>query len=298
MNFFQMRILSGGTLLAFAALFFAACSKPSGGSAAANEKRYPLTGEVRGIDAPNRTLRVRHDPVEGLMPAMTMEFSVPAGDVSILREGQRIRATLVESGGGDFYLEKIWPVDADADARVNAAAKTLTQDTVILGNKAYREIGEQTPQFTLYDQDGGVVSSARFRGKFVMMNFIFTRCPVATMCPAAVAKFQQVQRLASEAGVKDLELVSITFDPAFDTPGVLKEYATRRMIDTGNYTFLTGPEPAIRSLLAQFGVLATAKGDLVEHTLATVLIDKDGRVAHRVDGSKWEPGDFVARMKK
>jgi protein SCO1/2 len=97
--------------------------------------------------------------------------------------------------------------------------------------------------------------------------------------------------------VKDLELVSITLDPSYDTPVVLKEYAKQRAIDTSNYTFLTGPDAAIKSLLAQFGVLAIFHGDLPEHTLATVLIDRNGRVLYRADGSQWTPADFVERMK-
>ena len=139
---------------------------------------------------------------------------------------------------------------------------------------------------------------SRFRGKQLMLNFIFTRCPDPKMCPASTAKMIATQRLAHEAGVDSLELVSITLDPAFDTPGVLREYADLRGIDTRNFSFLTGPEAAIRDLLTQFGVIAQFQGDLLQHTLATLLIDANGRIAHRADGSMWEPKDFVARMKR
>jgi protein SCO1/2 len=143
-----------------------------------------------------------------------------------------------------------------------------------------------------------VVQSARFHGKQLMLNFIYSRCPIATMCPAATAKMMQTQQLARAAGVPNLELVSITLDPAYDTPGVLKEYAAVRGIDTTNFSFLTGPENAIKDLLTQFGVIAEFKGDLLSHTLATLLIDENGKIIHRTDGSQWEPQDFVAKMKK
>jgi protein SCO1/2 len=129
------------------------------------------------------------------------------------------------------------------------------------------------------------------------MNFIFTRCPVATMCPAATAKFMATQKLAREAAVAGIEFVSITLDPVFDTPAVLQEYATVRGIDTANFSFLTGPESAIRDLLTQFGVIAEFEGDLLKHTLATLLIDERGKIIHRADGSVWEPSEFVAKMK-
>jgi len=117
------------------------------------------------------------------------------------------------------------------------------------------------------------------------------------MCPASTMKMMSSQKLAREAGVKNLELVSITLDPAFDTPAVLKEYAAVRGIDTSNFSFLTGPENAIKDLLQQFGVIAEFEGDLLKHTLTTLLIDENGRIVHRADGSSWEPAEFVAKMK-
>jgi len=98
--------------------------------------------------------------------------------------------------------------------------------------------------------------------------------------------------------VSNLELISITLDPGFDTPGVLKEYAGAHGVDTRNFSFLTGPPGAVKDLLAQFGIIAEAEGDLLKHTLATILINEQGQIAHRTDGSAWEPADFVARMKK
>jgi protein SCO1/2 len=162
----------------------------------------------------------------------------------------------------------------------------------------YREVGEKIPDFALYDQEGRVVQSARFRGKQVMLNFIFSRCPVATMCPASTMKMMGTQKLARESGVNNIEFVSVTLDPAYDTPAVLKDYAATRGIDTSNFSFLTGPETAIKDLLTQFGVIAEFEGDLLKHTLTTLLIDANGKIAHRADGSAWEPKDFVAKMKR
>jgi protein SCO1/2 len=117
------------------------------------------------------------------------------------------------------------------------------------------------------------------------------------MCPASTAKMMATQKLAREAAVAGIEFVSITLDPAFDTPAVLQEYAAVRGIDTQNFSFLTGPETAIRDLLTQFGIIAEFEGDLLKHTLATVLIDERGKIIHRADGSVWEPREFVSKMK-
>jgi protein SCO1/2 len=221
---------------------------------------------------------------------------VSAGDAAAAKPGERIRAELIPSDQGDWRLEHIWPDDKPAAAAIAAQAAALRQDTLIRGNGAYREIGEKIPEFALYDQEGRVVQSGRFHGKLVMINFIFSRCPVATMCPAATLKMQQVQQLARAAKVPNLELVSITLDPAYDTPAVLKEYAATRGIDTTNFSFLTGPESAIKDLLTQFGIIAEFDGNLLKHTLSTLLVDANGRIIHRADGSAWEAKDFVAKM--
>ncbi len=293
-------LLAAGAL---ALLSAAGCSRSGGTNASAaaavpEEKRYPLTGEVISADIARKVLVVQHDEIKGLMPAMTMEFAVSATDAAAAKPGQRIRAEVIPSDKGAWHLEKIWPDDKSAAATIAAQAGALRQDTLIRGNGAYREVGEKIPDFALYDQEGRVVQSVRFHGKQIMLNFIFSRCPVATMCPASTLKMMATQKLAREAGVKNLELVSITLDPAYDSPAVLKEYAAVRGIDTANFSFLTGPDSAIKDLLTQFGIIAEFDGNLLKHTLSTLLIDENGRIIHRADGSVWEPADFVAKMKR
>lgn len=258
--------------------------------------RYAMRGQIVAIEAARRVLLVDHEEIPGYMPPMVMEFIVTAGDLAGARAGATIRGEIFQDEAGDFRLEKMWPVDAVADGQVAAAASTLRQDTNIRGRKAYREIGENLPDFALYDQDARVVAATRFRGQRVLLNFIYTRCPIATMCPAAVATMMAMQREAAAAGVTDLQLVSITLEPEYDTPGVLRDFADARGIDTGNYSFLTGPETAIRDLLIQFGVVAAVEGALIQHSMATLLIDANGRIIHRVDGSRWDVNTFLPRI--
>ena len=289
-------LLAAGALALLGATGCSRSGSATSSAEAAQEKRYPLTGEVIRVDAANKVLVVQHDEIKGFMPAMTMEFSVSGTDAAAAKPGERIRAELIPVAKGNWRLENIWPVDKSADAAVAAQAAALRQDTLIRGQSAYREVGEKIPDFALYDQEGRVVQSARFRGKQVMLNFIFSRCPVANMCPLSTQKMMGTQKLARESGVNNIEFVSITLDPAYDTPAVLKDYAATRGIDTTNFSFLTGPENAIKDLLTQFGVLAEFDGGLLKHTLATLLIDENGRIIHRADGSGWEPADFVAKM--
>lgn len=258
-------------------------------------KSYPIRGEIVGFDLPRGVLLIHHEEIPGYMPAMTMEFSAAGVDLSTLREKQRISAVMGQPVDGVFPLTKFQAVESVADKAVSAAALALRQDTHSRGTGAYREEGETVPSFTLYNQDGQATSIDRFRGKHVVLNFIFTRCPVATMCPAATAKMMGLQRAAKAAGVKNLELISISFDE-YDTPPVLKEYAAVRGIDTSNFTFLTGPKTAIADLLVQFGVIVKPGENVFAHTLATVLVGPDGKIRHRSDNSSWSIDEFLKRL--
>jgi protein SCO1/2 len=285
------------TGLALAAL--AGCSrseKKSVETAAVAPKEHALTGEVVAVTPARSAVLVHHEEIPGYMPPMTMEFLVAPADLARLKEGQRLRARMTQDTKGDLHLEAIELIDPVKERAIAAAANQLRQDTSAQGKEAYREVGETVPQFTLYNQDGEVVSINRFRGRRVVMNFIYTRCPIATMCPASTAHMMDLQRVAKEKGITNLELVSITLDPAYDTPSVLKDYARVRGIDTANFTFLTGPEAAVRDLLHQFGVIVEPGENYLKHTLSTLLIDEQGRIIHRVDGTQWAPAEFLKRL--
>jgi protein SCO1/2 len=278
-------------------LIATACTRtettPSTASPSTAAAVHPIRGEIVGLDRPRQVLLIHHEEIPGYMPAMTMEFSVAGLDLATVREGQRLTATMGLPVDGIFPLTDFKLLNSPADQAVAAAALALRQETFTRGKNVYREIGEAAPSFTLYNQDGRAVSFDTFRGKRVVLNFIFTRCPVATMCPAATAKMMALQTAAKKRGITNLELVSISFDSAYDTPPVLKEYAVARGIDTTHFSFLTGPEKAIRDLLAQFGLIAEPGDNIFKHTLATLLIGTDGKILHREDGSAWSPDDLL-----
>jgi protein SCO1/2 len=294
-------------LIALSFLLVTACTKQPSAETKNNatlspsiskEKRFPLFGEVLSINLSTNTLTVHHQAILGLMPAMTMEFAVSTTDARLLHSGDNIKADLVILSGTPARLEHIWPNERQLSDILTTSAKALREDTNDRGVSAYREVGEIIPNFSLLNQDGKIVESDHFRGKQIMLNFIYTRCPIADMCPLATTKMMATQKLANSNKVSNIEFISISLDPENDTPGVLKEYATARGIDTSNFTFLTGPQGAIRDLLTQFGVIAEFSGDLVKHTLVTLLINSNGKIIWRADGSAWEPQDFTDRMRK
>ncbi len=250
--------------------------------------------KVSAVDAEARTLSLEANPEGGLDAGVVAR--VNPGDVAIGYAGRPVQGRLLESGGA-WRLETIWPEDPVLVQTMNDVNTQLRRDTATRGRRMVRVQGDQMPQFALWDEQGNLRQGRDFRGKFIILNFIFSRCPVPTMCPANTTRMARLQREMEERGWSDqVELVSITLDPEYDTPGVLNYYGSSRGIDLGNFTFLTGPKPVVDDLLKQFGILTIEKDGTIDHTMATLIIDANGKIQHRKDGSRWSVEDFLSRL--
>lgn len=152
------------------------------------------------------------------------------------------------------------------------------------------------PRFALITQEGEQLTLRDLGGKVVLVNFVYTSCP--DVCPLATAKFHRLQHLLRARGLQgQVFLLSITTDPAIDTPSVLKEYGRRSGVDFSFWTFLTGTSEQITQVWEGFGVVAVsrARGD-VDHTSMTFLLDRTGRIRLIYLGYGWREEDMVAQM--
>ena len=106
--------------------------------------------------------------------------------------------------------------------------------------------GDVVPDSTFVDQDGKKRAFKSFRGSTVVLTFIYTRCPLPTFCPMMDRHFVAIQeRMHDDPLLKKVHLVTISFDPAYDTPAVLKKHARELNADLNRWTFLTGEPEAI-----------------------------------------------------
>jgi len=254
---------------------------------AAGLSAEPITAKVTAADPEEHTLTLEDGQV----------VRVGQGDADIGYVGKEIRGELdVFSEPPTLYA--IWPNNAVDRAVEKSVNDRLHTDTIEQGRKAYRSLGDYLPDFALYDQEGNLVRKNSFRGKLVVYNFIFTRCQVPKMCPASTARMLQLQRQLDEAGLSGAHLVSITFDPEYDTPGILNEYAKQRGAHFKNWSLLTGDPQAVENLMKQFGILTVDEDDTINHTMSTILTDGNGMVLYRKEGSQWSPEEFFDRMQK
>jgi protein SCO1 len=103
------------------------------------------------------------------------------------------------------------------------------------------------PAFTLVDESGETFTEDALRGHPTIINFIFTRCD--TICPVIAMKTEMLQRKTSDRKGVAIKLLSISVDPAHDTPERLSEFARRYGADPTRWRLLTGPEDAVRALV-------------------------------------------------
>lgn len=161
--------------------------------------------------------------------------------------------------------------------------------------------GDAVPDFTLTDQNGAQVSFKSFRGKAVLLTFLYTRCPYPDKCPMIASKLSQLRVIADKMGDarNRFEIVAVSIDPKKDTPKVLKSYASHLGGDPSGYTFLTGKPADIARVAGGFGVLYwdDEKG-VIDHNLRTALIDTKGKVYTVLPGSDWKVDEVAARLKE
>jgi protein SCO1/2 len=140
------------------------------------------------------------------------------------------------------------------------------------------------PQFQFTAQDGTAVSTADFKGKIWVANFIFTRC--TGPCPLMTSRMAQLNQ-ALQGKTKDVEIVSITVDPEYDTPQVLKQYGEQVGASPDRWKFLTGPKDQIDSVVMKGFLQALSKepSGAPIHSTRFVLVDRDGWMRGFLDGS-------------
>ena len=155
------------------------------------------------------------------------------------------------------------------------------------------------PGFQLVDSKGRQITRESFAGKPLLLTFIFTRCPIPNFCPLMTGNFLEIQRaLPGDAPqAADVQLLSISIDPEFDTPEVLAEYAARHTQDTDRWRFATGTAAATERLTRAFSVSVEPAGGTIAHGLATALIDADGAIRRIWRGNGWKPAEVIEALR-
>jgi protein SCO1/2 len=260
-----------------------------GGPAGSAALTFHVTGVVTSPIADRRVM-VAHDEIPGYMPAMTMPFAVAGNEEASLRAGDRVRFTLrVTTDGPQAEGFEV----TGHDAAVAAALREEPRPSLKRLKK-----GDEIPMVTLTTSEGRPLTTASLRGQVTAVTFIFTRCPVPDFCPLMMKRFQEVQReLETRGSPRDVQLLSITLDPAFDTPQVLQAYGASKGVDTARWQLATGTAEEIATLTSAFSIHVERGGVLIDHTLATAVIGRDGRIVEIWRGNGWSAADVLDALR-
>ncbi len=275
-----------GIAIALQLIAAAACSR------APEPRRYEVRGQIIGVDPERQEVVVNHEDIPGFMPAMTMPYKVQ--DPSLLQgkqPGDLVTATLVVEEVNAYLSTLTTTGRAPLDAA--AAGPAITASDLVAE-------GEVVPDHALVDQTGAPRPISSLRGHRVALTFIYTRCPLPDFCPLMDKQFKAVQQdISKTPELADVRLVSVTLDPAFDTPAVLAQHAKMLGADTRSWHFVTGERDDVLAFAKRFGII-TEPGDPsapVVHNLRTAVIDSEGRLVKAYSGSTWSPAELVADLK-
>ena len=256
------------------------------------EQRYELKGKVLNVDHKGATVTIAHEAIPGYMEAMAMPFSLKDEAVfKFIAADDRVQATLVVAGSRSWLEDLVVTRESPDASTTNTASSTEPKP------------GDEVPDFSLVNQDGKRIGLHKYRGQALVLTFIYTRCPLPDYCPLMTDQFAEIDKaLKQESGsYPATRLLSISVDPAYDTPKVLREYGARY---TGGadprhferWEFASGREDEVKQAATYFGMQYWPEEGQIIHSLRTAVIAPDGKLVKLYTGNTWKPADVLSQL--
>ena len=290
---------------AFAPLAVISCKNESKAAAASpakaepartNQQFFQVKGVVKELKPDGKTVVIKHEEVPHYMPAMTMPFEVRnTNELRGLQPGDAIGFQMVVTDD-DAWIQQVTKLNGAHAAQLPSRPLIhIVRDVDPL------KIGDSLPEYHFTNELGQRISTKDFTGQAFAFTFFFTRCPYPTFCPLMSGNFKRAEKKLLEMpdAPKNWHLFSISFDPDFDSPAVLKGYAEHYDYHPGHWSFVTGDEVEITAIGDQFGeYFGHDEGGGMTHNLRTVVVDAQGRVQQIFPDNKWDADDLAAEILK
>jgi protein SCO1/2 len=257
---------------------------------------FTVKGVIKELEPDGKTAVIRHEAIPNYMQAMTMPFEVR--DTNLL---QGLKAGDIVSFELDVTPTEGW---IQALTKVgSAAAEPAAQAAPKPGMHVSRALapldeGDALPDYHFTNEFGESVRLSQFKGQVLAFTFFFTSCPFPDYCPRITSNFSQAAKQLGRMtnAPAHWHLLSISFDPARDTPAKLTTYAQAADYDKTHWSFLTGDEDQISALAEQMGENYWREEGSIGHNLRTVVVDANGQIRKIIPGNKWTVGEFVQDM--
>jgi len=303
MNRMGMRIFFTGLTAAALACVLASCAEDREKAAPANSVSQTATqlflvhGVVKELKGDGKTAVIQHEEIPNYMPAMTMPLEVKdTNELAGLQAGDKISFRMLVTQT-DAWIDQIARVGSSRPAEPpprETFRRVREVDPL--------EIGDALPDYPFTNELGQAIHLGQFKGQALGLTFIYTRCPLPNFCPRISNHFADACKQLSNLpdAPRNWRLLSISFDPQFDTPDMLRNYARRYQHDTNRWSFATGALIDIDAITEQFGLIFPREGSgfTFNHNLRTVVVDAQGKVQKVFVGNEWTVDEFVAEMIK
>ena len=236
----------------------------------------PQTFSVRGVVQefkPNgRTVVIQHNTLSNYMDAMTMPFKVKEQkELAGVKIGDEVSFRLLVTA------EESWIDHLRKTGRTfSSEARPALPDTNTVAERRHSLL-----DYKFTNELDQAVSISQFKGQALAIAFFFTRCPIPDYCPRLSKNFEEasVKLAALPNAPTNWHFLSVSIDPQFDTPKVLRAYAQRFHYDANHWSFLTGPTNKVAELARQSGVVFERDtAELFNHGFRTLIIDAAGHL--------------------
>lgn len=250
-----------------------------------NVTAYQVKGVLKEIRADGWKALIAHENIPGYMEAMTMLLDVRnTNELANVHPGDQIAFRMLVTDT-DGWIDNVKRTGV-TNASVAAPPPVVKMEEL--------KTGAVLPDYTLTNQLGQAIQLSNFKGRALAFTFIFTRCPFPTFCPRMNNNFAEVQRLMSERQTRtNWHLLSISFDPEFDTPERMAIYSQSYHPDPTHWSFATAADETIRKLGGMFGLAYSRDGALFSHNVRTVVVDVQGRVHAVFNNNEWKPVELA-----
>ena len=238
------------------------------------------------VEKDKHLVTVSHEEIKGLMEGMTMPFMVRDDWVfDQAAPGDQITAALVVDET-ESWLENVVIVKSNAEPGVKSSAGANP--------------GDDVPDFALINQSNKPIRTGQYKGKTLLLTFIYTRCPLPEYCTLMSTNFSQIEQALQKQPelYEKTRLLSISIDPDYDTPAVLRSYGASHTGRFGEETFshwafATGTTAQVKEVAQFFGLQYYPEKDQITHGLRTAIIAPDGKVYKVYRNNEWKPEEVV-----
>ena len=273
----------------FAGFIFVICASLLLSSCKKSPTTYTLTGRVISKQPSAQQLIINNDDIPGFMPAMTMPYAVKDPDgFERVQPADLIRAEVVVEQPNQFYLAHLVVTGKSAPSTSQQGAPVRA---LLIGDKA--------PDVPLVNQDGKTLRIGQLKGKAVLLTFIYTRCPFPDYCPLLSRQFAAVQKelAKSPEDYKRTHLVSVSLDPNYDKPPILRQYGLSYVEhdpkEFQHWDFVSTTPEDLQILVGSFGLEYSNEDSQISHSMNTILLAPDGTVANMWPGNEWKPSEVA-----